>query len=174
MENVLPGIVLAAPSSPQSSSEHRLFVASVEFGTVRYSRLVTAINLPGVFVEALISLPISWPDSWHPEGLTLDSWRAIILPFFCLPFWWFVGRGTDALLGRRRLHWVTLLLGSILCSCFIVMILGLRFGLPASDRTAESNWIFWGVGCWALAFGVFPLTWIWRGRSSRALKKADV
>ena len=123
------------------------------------STIVTATSLPGLFVEALTSIP-TWPDSWHPASLPLDAWRCLSWPVFCLPFWWFVGLGADALLGWKHLHWATLLAGTSLCVLFIVVILGFRFGLSVADRGAETNWIFWGVGLWIGLFGVFPVAWI--------------
>jgi hypothetical protein len=164
MYRVIPNIVLAIPQEQARAPKHPLLSAALLWGTMRNSHLVMAINLPGIFVEALISLPTSWPDSWHPTRLTLESWRAIILPFFCLPFWWFAGTGVDAALARKRLHWVALLIGTIFCSLFVIMFIGLRFGMSETERGEVVDWVFNGIAFWAITFAVFPFTWILRRR----------
>jgi len=89
------------------------------------ARIVTAVNVPGMAGEILVSLPTSWPSSWHPESVSSDSWRALSLPFFCLPAWWFAGCGVDALLCHRRLHWASAAFGLILSLAFLVLAVGL-------------------------------------------------
>jgi hypothetical protein len=122
---------------------------------------ITAINIPGIIPEILFSLLTSWPQSWLPPGWILDTWRALIFPFYCLPAWWFVGLGVDSLLGWRRLHWGTLLLGSIFFLLFVTLSLGFRFGLSASERAeGDSGWLLWGIGLWALFFATFPCAWL--------------
>ena len=139
------------------------------FGSAAIGRAhtITAINIPGTIPEALLSLPISGPRSSYPAGWTLDAWRALVFPFFCLPAWWFVGLGIDSLLGWRRLHWGTLLLGSIFFLLFATLFLGFLFELSASERTeGGSEWLLWGIGLWALLFATLPGAW-WRQWRSR-------
>jgi hypothetical protein len=134
---------------------------AIESAGMRASHTITALNAPGVFVEILISLPTTWPSTWHPANLPMDIWRSITLPFFCLPAWWFAGRGFDSLRSRDSLRWPVALFGTLLCIAFVVLFCGLRFGVPAEDRTAGS-WILWGMALWALLFGSFPLAWLLR------------
>jgi hypothetical protein len=107
---IAPG---AAVTIKGPESGHPLFDLALQFSTFSKADLVTAINVPGVFVEALASLPTTWPDSWHPATLSTQEWRPVVLPFYCLPFWWFVGMGIDTALGQRHLRWGWLLLGTI-------------------------------------------------------------
>jgi hypothetical protein len=128
---------------------------------------ITAVNIPGIILEILVSLPTSWPDSWHPSGWILDTWRAVIFPFFCLPAWCFVGLGVDSLLGWRRLHWGTLLSGSVFFLLFMVLFLGFLFGMSAAERVeGDSGSLLWGIALWALLFAIFPCAWL-RQRPSR-------
>ena len=138
--------------------------------TTNRAHTIAAINIPGTIPEVLLSLPTSWPQSWHPAGWHLDSWRALVFPFFCLPAWWFAGLGVDSLLGWRRLHWGTLLSGSIFFSLFTTLFLGFLFGMSASERAeGDSNWILWGVGLWASLFATFPCAWLRQRRSRLAV-----
>jgi hypothetical protein len=162
MSKVIPGIVLGAPPEPRLIPTNPTLEWAILFGTRRYSHLVTALNAPGVVVELLASLPTSWPDSWHPARLMLESWRAISMPFFCMPFWWFFGRGVDAALGRRRLHWTSLLAGTLLCGFFLFLLVGLGIAAREWERGEIVDWALCGMALWTIVFGVFPFTWIYR------------
>jgi hypothetical protein len=133
---------------------------------MRQGQTVTALNIPGLLGEVLISLPTTWPELWHPFDLPEKSWRSFCLPFFCLPAWWFVGRGLESLLGWRRPRWGTLLFGTIICTVFLIGLLALTFGQTTQER-ADDIQILWGFAFWTLAFGVFPAAWIHRGLTRR-------
>lgn len=123
---------------------------------------LTAINLPGMVGEVLTSLPGTWPESWHPENLELEQWRVLIFTFYCLPFWWLAGLGLDAALGRRRPHWVVLLLGTLLFAGFAVLLGGLAVMKPGDS--SDGNWPLWGLGLWVVLFVPMPVAWV-RGRT---------
>jgi hypothetical protein len=74
--------------------------------------MVWIANLPGVFGEALVSFPTTWPDSWYPQFFDLFEWRAISWPIYALLFGWLIGRAIDALRGMsyRVRVWEALLL----------------------------------------------------------------
>jgi hypothetical protein len=148
---------------------HQFLSFAFSSATNNKAHAITAINIPGIIPEILFSLVTSWPQSWHPAGWILDSWRALIFPFYCLPAWWFAGLGFDSLLGWRRLHWGALLSGSIFFVLFVTLFLGFGFGLSASERAdRDSQWILWGTGLWALLFATFPCAWL-RQRRSRVV-----
>jgi hypothetical protein len=149
----------------QIPREHFLWFAFWSAAT-RGAHAIAAINIPGIIVEILISLPTSWPHLWHPNGWMMDTWRTVTFPFFCLPAWWFAGLGIDSLLGRRRLYGATFLFGTIFFVVFIVATLGLHFGISDAERTeSDMNWVFWGLGLWSLLFAVFPCAWLRHRRS---------
>jgi hypothetical protein len=133
---------------------------------------MTAINLPGMVGEILTSLPTSWPESWHPAKMDLEPWRVVIYVFYCLPFWWFAGLGIDAALGRRRLHWIVLLLGTLSFVGLVVLLCGLATVTPADP--GEGNWPLWGLGLWALLFAAMPMAWVRQWLQARAKRRADV
>ena len=151
------GIRIRSGSFDLSLRRKQFLLFALESTLVRQSHTISGLNLPGGFVQGLISLPTSRPGTWHPAALTLDSWRSLTFPFFCLPAWWFVGNGLDGLVGRKRLPVAILLSGSVLCVLFLTAVVG-YFTSPPSDQ-ADLRWVMPGVGFWALAFGVLPLTW---------------
>lgn len=65
---------------------------------LKYARAIIATNLPGLAADALISLPTGQPGKWHPAAISLDNWRGLVFPFYCLPAWWLAGLGLDGLL----------------------------------------------------------------------------
>jgi hypothetical protein len=140
---------------------------------IKRSDSISALNMPGLIGELLISLPTFWPAGWHPAGWDIKSWRTLVMPFFCLPAWFFVGRGIDALLGWRRLRWGTLLAGTLLCVLFLVLFLGLRFGLSNEER-GEVVFPLWGMSLWAFLFAVVPAAWIREGRTPHTTSAAKL
>jgi hypothetical protein len=129
--------------------------------TVSKARTMMTINLPGALFQWLISLPSDAPSrfGWHPQALALDTWRALVFPFFALPFWWLVGCGLDTLLGRLRLHWSLLLTGTVLFVIYLALALGPRFGISAMER-ARAGWADPGLIGWTIAFAILPIAWI--------------
>lgn len=126
------------------------------------------IDLPANVVELPIDRLLStWPDTWYPAGFTVFSWRAVTFPFYALPFWWFIGLGSDTLLGRRRLAWPVLLLGSTLCLlCLLGAIASTQEGERPFDAPGVHLPIVVGAYLWALMFGAFPAAWLGHLRST--------
>jgi hypothetical protein len=129
---------------------------AIRVATVPRAPLIMAINLPGGLLQALISLPAqtSPPSTWHPQALALETWQALVFPFFALPFWWLVGCGLDALVSKERLHWALLLIGTLLTLAF-----GFRFGMSEAERIG-SEWFIRGFIGWTIGFAILPLAWI--------------
>lgn len=143
---------------------------AINSAAVRASHSIAAMNMPGFVGDILISLPTTWPGAWIPRRFTTETWRCISFPVFCVPGWWFVGRGLEAWCGSRKLRWPSFLLGSLLSLTFVVLLLGLRFGVPETDRAdPDGAWIFVGMGLWAFLFGVLPCAWIKQRRTRATL-----
>jgi hypothetical protein len=134
---------------------------AIRMETVPKARTMMAINLPGVLFQTLISVSArtSPPSSWHPQALALQTWQALVFPFFALPFWWLVGRGLDNLIYKERLHWWLLLIGTLLCSVCLISTLGFRFGLSISERE-DTGWLVAACVGWTIAFAILPVAWI--------------
>jgi len=134
---------------------------AIRMMTVSKAHLMMAINLPGILIQALISLPSikSGAQSWHPQALTLQTWQALVFPFFALPFWWLVGCGLDSMLGKERLHWSLLLTGTLLSATCLALTVGFRLGMSVSERIG-ADWFIRGFAGWTIAFAVLPTAWI--------------
>jgi hypothetical protein len=134
---------------------------AIRMETTAKAHLMMAINLPGVIVQALISLPSikSGAQGWHPQALTLQTWQALVFPFFALPFWWLVGCGLDSMLGNERLHWSLLLVGTLLSGTCLALTLAFRLGMSVSERIG-ADWFIRGFAGWTIAFAVLPIAWI--------------
>jgi hypothetical protein len=133
--------------------------AAIRMETVSKARIIQGINVPGTVFEILISLPTSWPAIWHPAALLPETWDALVLPFFCLPFWWLVGCGLDGLISNERLHWSLLLIGTLLVGGCLALVLGFHVGISAAERE-NHPWLMRGLAGWTIAFAVLPIAWI--------------
>jgi len=150
-----------------SVPHNMLLTWSLDGIAAREAPFIEAISIPGTVGDILISLPTTWPETWCPANLTFDAWRFVSWPLFCLPFWWFAGRGLDALIGWRHPRWWTLLIGTLLCAGFLFLLVMLRCVESAEER-ATGTWILCGFGLWTLLFATFPIAWLRRALGNRA------
>ena len=129
--------------------------------TMPKARIMMAINLPGTLVQKLISLSsrTSSPGGWHPQALALETWQALVFPFFALPFWWLVGCGLDALISKELLRWPSFLTGTLLFGLCVAVLISFCFPTPAADRIDLAFWIRSFAG-WTFGFAVLPVAWI--------------
>ena len=134
---------------------------AIRVATMPRALTMMAINLPGVIIQALISLPAikSGTQAWHPQALTLQTWQALVFPFFALPFWWLVGCGLDGLFRKERLHWSLLVSGTVLFGLCLAGVIAFCFPMSAADR---ADFVLPMKGCagWAIGFGILPIAWI--------------
>jgi hypothetical protein len=143
----------------------RFLVWALDCASVAHGNLNEALNIFGIVGEALASwLFKTWPDSWYPDGFDLFSWRGVIFPFFCMPFWVLVGRGFDGLFRRCRLRWWTLLSGTLLCAFSATLAISLSFGAHQEDRA--DNYRVGGLVLWSILTAVFPLQWLMQAGSA--------
>jgi hypothetical protein len=134
---------------------------AIRAATVPRAQTMMFINLPGILIQKLISLlsGTSWPGGWHPQALALETWQVLVFPFFALPFWWLVGCGLDALLNKERLHWSSLLTGTLLFGLCVAALISFCFPMPTADRIDLALWIRSFAG-WTVGFAVLPIAWI--------------
>jgi hypothetical protein len=123
---------------------------AIRMVTVSKAQIIMAINLPSVLIPLI--------SGWHPPSMLLETWQALVFPFFCLPFWWLVGRGLDGLLRGQRLHWSILLAGTLLFGLFVFDAFSL-YVIPVANRS-NVVWVTKGFAGWTIAFAVLPIAWI--------------
>lgn len=156
-----PEIYLRSGDFTISVPRSRFLAWSLNGIAAREAHFVEAMHLPGMLGEIFSSLPTSWPDSWYPASWTLDAWRFVSWPLFCPPFWWFAGLGIDTLLAWRHPRWWTLLIGSLLCAGFLILLIGIR-SVESPHERATDTWIWCGCCLWVLLFAAFPAAWLRR------------
>ncbi|HEY4357911.1 MAG TPA: hypothetical protein VGN16_19320 [Acidobacteriaceae bacterium] len=148
--------------------ERKQFLAfSILSSAQRDAQAVMALNLPGLTLEmAEDGLTRSWPDTWHPGLITVQQWRALIYPIFGFPFWWLAGIGLDTVLSRRRLRWWWLLLGTLICTCLMLVTAYGAIGTSPGDRH-DIAWMLGGFLLWTVLSATFPVAWILQYRRDR-------
>jgi hypothetical protein len=165
-------VIVPMDGATFSFSSQEIRHVALEWPARRASHVLTALNMPALAIELLVSLPISWPYSWHPTNLSMDAWRSISFPFFCLPVWWFAGKGFDALRRREKPSTRTTVFATLFSIGFLILSVGLTVtqfameqdgSVPKSDRTW---WPILGMALWAILFISFPLAWL-RERRTR-------
>jgi hypothetical protein len=132
---------------------------AVNSAVVTHSHAITAMELPGTLVEMPIAVALTNPSLWYPKQM--DQWTGSLLamPLCCLPAWWLVGLGVEGLLGRRRVRWPLLLLGSAAWGMFVFLLCGYLVGWMVPGHGAE-GWVVTGLGLWIGLFAVLPLAWV--------------
>ena len=137
---------------------------AVNDAVVTHSHVITAVNLPGALMEMPVSLATTLPEVWYPKRLEMWTWRAMATVVSCLPAWWLVVLGVEALVGRRKLRWPWAVLGGVACGLLLVMFWGFLFGGSAA---AGGGWVFAGLGLWIVLFAVLPVAWVKQGIEGR-------
>ena len=134
---------------------------AIRAATLPRARTVMAINLPGVLFQWLISLPTSESSDagWHPQVLLLETWQALVFPFFALPFWWLVGCGLDGLIYKERLHVALRVIGTVCFALCLALLVTSWFPMSAADR-ADFTSFNRGVFAWTIGFAILPAAWI--------------
>ncbi len=130
---------------------------SFSTAAVLKAKFLKGLNLPAFSISLLISrFSSTWPSGWHPASFTYDDWDAITWPLYCLPFWALAGAGWDALLRRRSVHVVWLVLASALCLGCAFLGIGLSLTMAPQERT-DMAWTLRGFALWTVLFAAAPL-----------------
>jgi hypothetical protein len=138
---------------------------AVNYAVLTHSHVLTAVYMPGAFLQMPVSLATTTPEAWYPRRL--DDWtrRGVMMPLLCLPAWWLVGLALESLLGERRLRWPVIALGCVLCGLFATVLAGFLVG---ASEAAGGAWVYAGLVLWIVLFGLLPFAGL-RQRHQRRL-----
>ena len=152
----------------------RMLRSAFETNAIREQGTIVLLNAPGYVLGALASQLVVHHARGFPDSLGLFLWRVLSAPLFAIPAWFFVGRGIDGLLMRQRMIWFDLVMSAILVLLSLVISVGLRFGLSASERTGDDLLVYFitGFAWWSLLFA-FPLS-AWVRQKVQRAKRASV
>ncbi len=127
---------------------------------------ITVVEVPAIFVGAVMSLIVARTADWHPASLLPSTWRSLIYPLYGLPAWYYVGRGIDALLGHKRVGRGNMITSITLALASGVLCCGFRFGMSAAERQGQLTWSIEGLALWAVLFAIPFVAWLrQRGKS---------
>jgi hypothetical protein len=116
-------------------------------------RLLEAWNFPGVLLGLPITIPVTSTLQHSPSPSIDTVWAAFTSPIFCMPVWWFVGRGLNAALTGTRPHLAMRIMGTTL---FAIALAGAIAIVVAMDSIDFKPTILAGTVFWTAAFGIFP------------------
>lgn len=135
-------------------------------------RVPTVLDLPVLIAQ--LPYAIVTKREWIPGGIMLETWRALTWPFAGMVFWWWLGRGLEALRATRiatvnpRLGWVDTGLGAI----FIVIGGICLVGIVTSTPDDRKDGAFISLLSGGLLWGFLAALLIWtRIRQWRITKK---
>jgi hypothetical protein len=115
-----------------------------------------ALNLPGMEIQLPYIILSANKMEWMPIAMDFRVWRAITLPFLCLPFWWMAGRAIDALIAipkRKlipRIGWTETIIGFLLMTTCAIGFAGLLLSGSKEDKDSVTIRFVAGCGLWAL------------------------
>lgn len=147
-----------------------LFRTSIWMCAFRQQGTITMLNAPGHLFYLLIGLLVGHSSHWSPASLSPAIWRVISFPLCALPAWFFLGRSLDGCFLSTRLRRADLVIGLTLFTTFLVLTLGLRFGISPEERAGQDLLFFayiYGFAMWAAFMAVPLVAWI-RQRSIRS------
>jgi hypothetical protein len=151
----------------------RLFGFVMERAALRAEAVITILNAPALFIDALLSIFIPRLSDWMSASLLLTWTRhSILYPLYAVIAWVYVGRAFDSLLHRREVRTVNAVLSLILALLVFGSAILLLFGLSTGELQGEGRfyWIISGLALWTVLFSI-PFT-IWLFRKLKHSRKA--
>ncbi len=123
------------PAPPVTAEGQRIDDAATRFADIR-TKAPLALNFPVLVMQLPYILVSPAKRERIPKGMPPDIWRALSWPFVGILFWWFLGRGVEALLTARRavvhprISWVETAFALILLVTGLVAFIGVLTTTP--------------------------------------------
>ena len=160
-------LVLTAGNFQMIVGREHLVRTAVEMTALNKRWAIGTLNAPGRFLAGLLSKPFAQRVGAFPDSIDPFIWQVFSFSLFSIPAWFFVGRGLDGILLRRKMRQLDLVLSAALVLLSVAISAGLRFGLSASERDEEFTVTFiYGFALWSLLFAL-PLAGWMRQRLQR-------
>jgi hypothetical protein len=147
--------VLILPSFTLTPEEEQARNAGAKVTELRI-RAPIVLNFPVLVAQLPYVLVVPAKKEWVPRVMSAVTWRALSWPFAGIVFWWFAGRGIEALVAARRsvvyprLSRIETLLAVILFFFGLVAFIGALMSTP-DDRSdlqfmalLAGGWL-WGI-----------------------------
>ena len=150
-----PQRVIVLPELTQD--QRREIAAAFETAISRY-RVPVVLNFPVAVVQVPYSLVTQ--REWHPQGMLIEAWRALMWPLAGLVFWWLMGRGMEALWAsfrstlRPRLNPMEVTWAILLLAVGIVTLVGIMTSTPDDRRDKDFMALIYGGLLWGVLAGL--------------------
>ena len=115
-----------------------------------------ALNFPVLIVQLPYIILSPNKTEWVPKGMFFDAWRAMSWPFAGMFFWFFLGRGFEALSAARqskvypRISGIETSLALILFVIGVVILIGVLTSTPDDRSDTQfmaliAGGVLWGI-----------------------------
>lgn len=138
---------------------NRVLSFALTFGTQVYATPIRILNQPAALPDAALSNVILAHTHGYLSKTPRHFREVYTFSIFGSLFWWLVGEGIEVLVSRKPLHWVFLLLGTLLCILWSIVAFGFEFFSTPADAV-DLTYPIWSFFLWAALFAILPTAWI--------------
>lgn len=144
--------IVVPPETPETQQTDD---ASAKVADIR-TKAPLALNFPVLVAQLPYVLLSPAKREWVPKGMPPDTWRSLSWPFVGILFWWFLGRGVEALRTARRsvvhprISWIETAFALILLGTGLVTLIGTLTTTPDDRSDIQfmallAGGLLWGV-----------------------------
>ena len=143
---------------PELTPEQLRAFDAAEETALRRMRVPVALNYP--VVVAQVPYLLVTRREWRPQGMLIETWRALSWPLAGLIFWWLAGRGIEALLAsfrstlHPRLNWMEVTWAIVLLVLGVVTLIGIVTSTPDDRRDKAFIALIYGGLLWGVLAGL--------------------
>jgi hypothetical protein len=147
-------VIVLQELTPEKQRE----VDAVYEKALRRMRVPVVLNFPSAVAQVPYLLVTR--REWVPQGMLIESWRALIWPLAGIVFWLLTGRGIEALSAsfqstmHPRLHWAEVTWAVVLLVIGIVTFIGIVMSTPDDRRDKDFMALVYGGLLWGVLAGL--------------------
>jgi hypothetical protein len=119
-------------------------------------RVPIVLDFPVVIAQIPYILANPEKREWTPRGMLTETWRALSWPFAGIVFWWYAGRGIEAVRAARRSIAVPRMTLAETASAAVLLCIGLAtlVGLITSTPDDRRDYQFLSLLAGGLLWGI--------------------